>query len=104
MYQWIKNVATKPDRSTGHQLSDRFPAYTWINPVEGRWCPFWTLLLWPTADCESAPRALRAEAARSLSLSCSSGGRYARLSLSRSGVGAYAAQHRAAFRDCATTH
>src|SRR6516162_11087697 len=69
----------------------------WINPVEGR-----TLLLWRTAYCEGAPRALRAEAARSLSPSCSSGGRYTRLSLSRSNVATYAAQRRAAFRDCAT--
>src|SRR5262249_27599571 len=34
------------------------------------------LPLLPTADCEGAPRALRAEAARSLSPSCSSGGRW----------------------------
>src|SRR5262245_17875958 len=74
----------------------------WINPVEGQRCPFWTLLLWRTAYCEGAPRALRAEAARSLSPSCNSGGRYTRLSLSRSDVAAYAAQRRAAFRDCAT--
>jgi hypothetical protein len=53
----------------------------WIN-VEGRRGPFWKPLLWPTACCEGVPRAPRAEAARSLSLSCSSGGRYARLSLS----------------------
>src|SRR6516165_5808476 len=64
----------------------------WINPVEGQRCPFWTLLLWRTAYCEGAPRAPRAEAARSLSPSCNSGGRYTRLSLSRSDVAAYAAQ------------
>src|SRR5262245_58581247 len=34
--------------------------------VKGRRCSCWTLLLWPPAYCEGAPRALRAEAARSL--------------------------------------
>src|SRR5215475_2593909 len=95
-------LMTFTDVHVRRQLSAPRRGVVWINPVEGWWCPFWTLPLLPTADCEGAPRALRAEAARSLSPSCSSGGRYTRLSLSRSNVAAYAAQRRAAFRDCAT--